>query len=184
MLLQQIKLKNIRSYIEETINFVPGSTLLSGDIGCGKSTILLAIEFALFGISRPDLLGEALLKKGASFGSVELSFNINGEDIIIQRALKKAGFIKNIRGKNGGYSLSMPASMITLKDIVQTVEGSLAPVECVDKPEKCTRSYYCPTRDVWSELKVTIENTLEAKTLQNLIDSHNQKLQPQFNYSI
>ena len=102
----------------------------------------------------------------------------------ILSTLKKAGFIKNIRGKNGGYSLSMPASMITLKDIVQTVEGSLAPVECVDKPEKCTRSYYCPTRDVWSELKVTIENTLEAKTLQNLIDSHNQKLQPQFNYSI
>ena len=77
MLLKSLKLVNIRSYLNETINFTENSTLLSGDIGCGKSTILLAIEFGLFGISRPDLPGEALLRKGAAQGSVELSFNVN-----------------------------------------------------------------------------------------------------------
>src|SRR3989338_5860864 len=89
MLLQQLRLQNIRSYIDETINFTEGSTLLSGDIGSGKSTILLAIEFALFGSSRPDLPAESLLRKGASKGSVELSLSVNGQEITIQRNLKK-----------------------------------------------------------------------------------------------
>ena len=89
MLLQQLKLNNVRSYIDETINFQDGSTLLSGDIGSGKSTILLAIEFALFGTSRPDLPGEALLRKGATQASVELQFKINDNEIIIKRNLKK-----------------------------------------------------------------------------------------------
>lgn len=63
MLLQSITLNNIRSYQEQTINFNKGTTLLSGDIGSGKSSILLAIEFALFGASRPDLPAESPLKK-------------------------------------------------------------------------------------------------------------------------
>ena len=52
MIIHSIKLHNIRSYLEEKIEFPKGSTLLSGDIGSGKSTILLAIEFALFGLKR------------------------------------------------------------------------------------------------------------------------------------
>ncbi len=89
MLLQQLKLKNIRSYFDQTITFPSGSTLLSGDIGSGKSTILLAIEFALFGTARPDLPGEALLRKGTTQGSVELSFQLHDQCITIYRALKK-----------------------------------------------------------------------------------------------
>lgn len=89
MLLQQLKLQNIRSYSSETINFPEGSILLSGDIGSGKSTILLAIEFALFGTSRPDLPAEALLRKGATQGYVELTFQLENNEIIIKRSLKK-----------------------------------------------------------------------------------------------
>ncbi len=89
MLLQELKLNNIRSYLEEQISFSEGSTLLSGDIGSGKTTILLAIEFALFGASRPDLPAEALLRKGAMQGSVELKFQMEGTEITIRRGLKK-----------------------------------------------------------------------------------------------
>ncbi len=89
MLLKQLKLKNIRSYLSETINFPEGSILLAGDIGSGKSTILLSIEFALFGASRPDLPAESLLRKGTTEGSVELSAQIQGQEIVIQRNLKK-----------------------------------------------------------------------------------------------
>ena len=89
MLLQQLKLHNIRSYLEETIIFPPGATLLSGDIGSGKSTILLAIEFALFGLSRTDLPGEALLRKGSTLGQVQLSFQIEDKNYIVERKLKK-----------------------------------------------------------------------------------------------
>ena len=89
MLLQQLRLQNIRSYLDETIAFPEGSTLLSGDIGSGKSTILLAIEFALFGTSRPDLPAESLLRKGTAKGSVELTFHLQGQEITIKRNLKK-----------------------------------------------------------------------------------------------
>ncbi len=89
MLLQTITLHNIRSYREQTVSFPEGSCLLSGDIGSGKSTILLAIEFALFGTSRPDLPGEALLRKGSTQGSVELSFMLGKQQVSLKRSLKK-----------------------------------------------------------------------------------------------
>ncbi len=114
MLLKQLKLENIRSYLNEEINFTEGSTLLSGDIGSGKSTILLAIEFALFGTSRPDLPAEALLRKGAREGSVELSLQIQGQEIVIKRKLKKEkDTIKQ-----------MPGSII-----INQVQKELMPVE-------------------------------------------------------
>ncbi|MEW5897171.1 MAG: SMC family ATPase [Nanoarchaeota archaeon] len=96
MLLKQLKIRNIRSYVDGEISFLQGSTLLSGDIGSGKSTILLSIEFALFGASRPDLPAEALLRKGSTQGSVELTFLLNDlglngglREITIKRSIKK-----------------------------------------------------------------------------------------------
>ena len=61
MILKKIKLNNIRSYENQEIEFLEGSTLLSGDIGSGKTSILLGIEFALFGL-QPGQRGSALLK--------------------------------------------------------------------------------------------------------------------------
>lgn len=89
MLLKQIKLHNIRSYVSETITFPKGSVLLAGDIGSGKSSILLALEFALFGISRGVLSGNSLLRVGAQKGSVELFFSSNNQEIVIKRTLKR-----------------------------------------------------------------------------------------------
>ena len=89
MLLQELKLHNIRSYTDARLIFPEGSTVLLGDIGCGKSSLLLAIEFALFGTSRPDLPGELLLRKGTNEGFAELKFQQNNSEIIIKRNLKK-----------------------------------------------------------------------------------------------
>lgn len=110
MLLKSIKLKNIRSYVEQEIQFPEGTVLLSGDIGTGKSTILLAVEFALFGILRGDLSGNSLLRNGEEKGFVELEFELNKQKIIIHRKLKRtktaveqeAGYIiKNEMRKDG-----------------------------------------------------------------------------------
>ncbi len=89
MILKSLKLKNIRSYQDEVIDFPNGSVLLSGDIGSGKSTILLAIEFALFGLLRGDLSGSALLRHGCNSGNVELCFELENQEIIIKRVLKR-----------------------------------------------------------------------------------------------
>ncbi len=89
MIIKSIKLHNIRSYLNQEIDFPQGSVLLSGDIGSGKSTILLAIEFALFGISKGLLSSEALLRHGKQSGLVELAFALDGKEVVIQRNLKR-----------------------------------------------------------------------------------------------
>jgi len=89
MLLKSIKLNNIRSYTNQQIDFPTGSFLLSGDIGSGKSTILLAIEFALFGSKPSELPASSLLRHGKKEGYVELGFELEGKKIFIKRNLKR-----------------------------------------------------------------------------------------------
>ncbi len=89
MIIKRLKLNNIRSYVSQEVFFPQSSVLLSGDIGSGKSTVLLAIDFALFGIRKPDLPGASLLRNGASQGSVEMDFEIDGKEVTIKRGLKR-----------------------------------------------------------------------------------------------
>ncbi|MEM4230414.1 MAG: AAA family ATPase [Candidatus Pacearchaeota archaeon] len=88
MIIKKIRLKNIRSYEDQEIEFPEGSILLSGDIGSGKTSVLLAIEFALFGL-QPGQKGASLLRNGKEEGSVTFEFNVDGKDIIIERSLKR-----------------------------------------------------------------------------------------------
>ena len=100
MIIKKLKLENIRSYVNQEIEFPIGSILLSGDIGSGKSTILLAIDFALFGLQRGSLDGNSLLRNGTNKGSVELTFDIDGKEVIIKRSLKR---VKDSSGQDQGY---------------------------------------------------------------------------------
>ncbi len=88
MIIKKITLNNIRSYKNQEIVFPEGSTLLSGDIGSGKTSVLLGIEFALFGL-QPGQRGTFLLKNGENSGGVVFEFEINGKSIIIERTLKR-----------------------------------------------------------------------------------------------
>ena len=90
MIIKKIKLENIRSYLNQELDFSEGSTLLAGDIGSGKSSILLAIDFALFGLRKGNLSGASLLRNGTNNGLVELHFSLDNKEVIIQRNLKKS----------------------------------------------------------------------------------------------
>ena len=89
MRISKIILRNIRSYLSEEINLDQGSTLLWGNIGSGKSSILLAVEFALFGLQRGSLSGASLLRNGEDYGYVEVSMDIEGDKVVIFRSLKR-----------------------------------------------------------------------------------------------
>ncbi len=91
MFIKKIKLTNIRSYLDTEIDFQEGITLLSGDIGSGKTTILMALEFALFGILRGKTSPGELLRHGAKEGSVTLDCEIDNKNIKITRALRRRG---------------------------------------------------------------------------------------------
>jgi exonuclease SbcC len=89
MLIKKIKLENIRSYVNQEIEFPEGSVLLAGDIGSGKSSILLAVDFALFGLRYGNLSGNSLLRNGTDAGLIQLDFEIDNKNIVIQRKLKR-----------------------------------------------------------------------------------------------
>jgi exonuclease SbcC len=88
MRLKKISLKNIRSYENQEIEFPDGSLLLAGDVGSGKTSILLAVEYVLFGL-QPGQKGSALLKNNADFAEVSLEMEIDGKNIVIERGLKR-----------------------------------------------------------------------------------------------
>jgi len=102
----------------------------------------------------------------------------------ILSALRKAGLIKNLRGRGGGYSLTRPASRINMQHIIEAVEGSLAPVECVDNPALCNRTATCSTRDVWIKMKRAMQDVLQETSLDNLIEQQNEKSSQPSNYTI
>lgn len=88
MRLKKLKIKNIRSYENLEIDFPKGATLLAGDIGAGKTSILLAIQFALFGL-QPGQKGASILRQGETEAYVFLECEIDTNTIILERTLKR-----------------------------------------------------------------------------------------------
>ncbi|MGA2768853.1 MAG: AAA family ATPase [Candidatus Bathyarchaeia archaeon] len=90
MRIEIVQLENIRSHVKSTVPFARGFNCLVGGLGCGKSSILYSIDFALFG----DPIGRAfdyLLREDATVGRVIVQFTQNGKSYRIFRALKRHG---------------------------------------------------------------------------------------------
>ena len=88
------------------------------------------------------------------------------------------GVVRSTRGPRGGVSLAKPPEEVRLSEIIQLLEGSIAPAECVNNPGVCTRSGFCVTRDVWSQLKEAMNGVLESTTLQDLVERQKTKERP------
>lgn len=92
------------------------------------------------------------------------------ESILV--VLSKAGAIDALRGKGGGYRLNRDPRDYTVGGILRLVEGSLAPVTCLDcKPNGCARTVECRTLPLWEKLYALIENYLDGVTLADLNDT-------------
>ena len=87
MIIKQLALENIRSHKSTEIEFVEGKTLIRGDIGSGKSSIMMSIEAALFGKKLKQLI-----RKGKESGRIELTFEIQDEN----RNIKKYSVIRKL----------------------------------------------------------------------------------------
>ncbi len=83
--------------------------------------------------------------------------------------LSKTGFVFSSRGKGGGYKLARPPETITVAAILKAVEGSLAPVACLDIPNNvCPRAGNCVTLPMWRELERRIDEYLNSVTVADL----------------
>jgi len=88
MKIEIVQLENIRSHVKSTVPFTRGFNCLVGGLGCGKSSVLYAIDFAFFGESRTY---DYLLREGAEWGRVTVQFTQNGRTYKLIRGLKRKG---------------------------------------------------------------------------------------------
>jgi Rrf2 family protein len=89
--------------------------------------------------------------------------------------LVAGGIVFTIRGAKGGVSLSRPPGEIKLSEVIRLLEGSIAPVDCVNSPDICERSTSCVARDVWCGMKRAVDELLESTTLQDLAERQKSK---------
>lgn len=83
--------------------------------------------------------------------------------------LNRAGYLKSVRGNGGGYKLACSPAECTAGDILRAVEGSLAPIACLeDDPNQCPRREICKTLPFWQGLYRTITDYVDGVTLAHL----------------
>jgi Rrf2 family protein len=91
--------------------------------------------------------------------------------------LRKAGLVDSRRGSRGGYLLARSPVDITMAEVVEALEGSIAPIECIsqgpDGSIVCSREsdpgHVCPTKLLWTRVRLSIVRTLQETTLADLL---------------
>ena len=90
--------------------------------------------------------------------------------------LNKAGYVRSVRGAQGGYMLKMEPQNYTVGMILRQTEGSLAPVACIEDDEiVCYRQQQCVTSIVYKKINDAISGVVYNITLQDLVDWQNEK---------
>lgn len=90
--------------------------------------------------------------------------------------LNKAGFVKSVRGPQGGYLLAKKPSEYTAGMILRLTEGSLSPVSCLDETApSCGRMEDCVTVVLWKRLQEAINGVVDTVTLEDLIEWHEER---------
>lgn len=89
--------------------------------------------------------------------------------------LKRAGLVKVIPSAPGAFALARPPWQIKLIEILEVMEGSTAPVECLVDASLCPRSELCVAREVWGELRKAMDSMLEFTTLQDMVEREKEK---------
>lgn len=87
--------------------------------------------------------------------------------------LHRAGLVRSVRGAQGGYRLSRKADKYTAGEILRAIEGSFAPIACLETPEnECERYHDCATVGFWEGMYKVISDYVDSVTLKQLIDEH------------
>ena len=95
----------------------------------------------------------------------------------IVSVLNKAGYVRSSRGPQGGYRLARAPKDYKVGDILTLIEGSLAPVACLDTPvNECPREAVCPTLILWKKIDDAVHGVVDSITLEDLLKWQNQLL--------
>ena len=86
--------------------------------------------------------------------------------------LKRDKLVLSVRGAQGGYMLSRPASQITVGDVLRSLEGGLSLVDCLDEEEACGKSCACPTRIVWLKIRDGLNAIVDSISLTDMQEEY------------
>lgn len=126
----------------------------------GRYALRTMVDLAIHGDGEPVKIKDIARRQEISGKYLEQIISI----------LSRAGYVRSIRGNQGGYYLSRPAAEYTVGDILRVTEGSLAPVDCLNGKENfCTRKIECVTLRLWKELDHAIRGVVDQYTLEDLV---------------
>ena len=95
----------------------------------------------------------------------------------IMVTLSRAGLVKGVRGKKGGFVLAKPISKISVGDIVRASGEKIDLLDCFKKPSVCDRYKGCISKNIWFEIQNVIEKILNSTSLKRLIKNKQNQAQ-------
>lgn len=127
----------------------------------GRYALRMMLDLALHDKGEPVRVKEIAARQEISVKYMEQIVSL----------LVKAGFVKSVRGPQGGYRLTKPLRDYTIGSILRLTEGSLAPVECLeDKVNQCPRAENCTTLIFWKKIDDAVRSVADQYTLEDLIE--------------
>ena len=88
--------------------------------------------------------------------------------------LRRAGFIRSVRGPQGGHALIREPDHLKLSEVIGVLEGSLSPIACLDEPDGCGKPGFCPQRQVWEAVRDATRKVLDDVSIADLAASERQ----------
>lgn len=127
----------------------------------GRYALRLMIDIASNGGERPVSIKEVAKRQGISDKYLEQIITV----------LNNAGFVRSVRGPQGGYVLKKKPEEYTAGMILRLTEGSLAPVACVEQADEpvCERMESCATIELWKRLNEAVSAVVDTVTLADLV---------------
>lgn len=133
----------------------------------GRYALRLMLDLAMNAVEEPVSLKSVAQRQGISDKYLEQIISI----------LNRAGYVKSIRGAQGGYLLRKKPEEYTVGMILRLTEGSLSPVDCVDGDNEvdCERQESCVTMLLWKRIYEAVSGVVDHTTLQDLVDWQREK---------
>lgn len=137
----------------------------------GRYALRLLLDLAVYNTGEPISLKDVARRQQISEKYLEQIISL----------LNKAGFVRSVRGAQGGYMLAKAPSEYTVGMILRLTEGSLAPVNCVgDEGIECERRQGCVTVRIWEQINDAINNVVDHITLAELVEWQKEKANEYF----
>ncbi|MFQ5834741.1 MAG: RrF2 family transcriptional regulator [bacterium] len=128
----------------------------------GRYGVRAMLDLAIHEAIGPVSIKNISQREGISVNYLEQIFN----------QLRRAGWVRSIRGPGGGFLLARPSKEITVLDIIKALKVPVVPVFCVDEEQEisqCERVDSCVSRLLWQRLGDKIKEILEGTSLEDLL---------------